>query len=161
VAMQPVSAMPSSHLGRAPPKCTSGSPASSGRRYTAPFVAKWSVAAETRMSSPENATAEQYDACRPACSTVQVAPASTLTQRPIAAAAVTTPGRVGCARAPRARHSRRRWWVATSHCRPWTSKYPRRERWQATRPRPKSRSSSASPAADRAVDRPSTSTEPA
>ena len=39
------------------------------------------------MPSPENATAEQYDACRPSRSMVHVAPASRLMQRPIPDAA--------------------------------------------------------------------------
>ncbi len=44
------------------------------------------------MSSPENASAEQYDACKPSRSIVHIAPASRLMQRPIADAATTMPG---------------------------------------------------------------------
>jgi 3-deoxy-7-phosphoheptulonate synthase len=59
VAMQPVSTLPSVHLGKPPPIGCSGPLPSIGRRYTAPCAANGSVEADTNMSCLPHATAEQ------------------------------------------------------------------------------------------------------
>jgi hypothetical protein len=58
----PVSVMLSIHRGNPPPTGSIGPSQSIDRRQIAPCEAKGSVAAATSMSSPTNATAEQYSA---------------------------------------------------------------------------------------------------
>ena len=96
VAMHAVSTMPSSHTGKPPTRSTSPAPCI-GRRYPALRSAKGSVDADTTTSFSKNATAEQCDACSPSVSTVHVVPPSRLMHNPVAAAATTISGSLGCA----------------------------------------------------------------